>query len=75
MNMTGHVTGSSGAEVVDHATCLACGCLCDDIRVVEVPGADHGMKVLAGSPLGAAGVRDLLVDTVAGFVLGLSPRP
>jgi len=47
----------------------------DGIRVVEVPGADHGMKVPAGSPLGAAGVRDLLVDTVAGFVLGLSTRP
>ncbi|MGH1548998.1 alpha/beta hydrolase family protein [Leifsonia poae] len=45
------------------------------IRVVEVPGADHGMKVLKGSALGAGGVRDLVADTVTGFVLGLSTRP
>ena len=47
----------------------------DGIHVVDVPGADHGMKVLKASPLGAAGVRDLIADTVTGFVLGLSSRP
>jgi predicted alpha/beta-hydrolase family hydrolase len=40
----------------------------DGIRIVEVPGADHGMKVLKDSPLGAAGVRDLVSATVAAFV-------
>ncbi|MDR6614087.1 alpha/beta family hydrolase [Leifsonia sp. 1010] len=38
------------------------------IRVVEVPGADHGMRVPKASPLGAAGVRDLIASTVAEFV-------
>lgn len=41
------------------------------IRIVEVPGADHGMKVAKASPLGAAGVRDLVTSTVAEFVQGL----
>jgi predicted alpha/beta-hydrolase family hydrolase len=39
-----------------------------DIRVVEVPGADHGLKVLASSPLSARDVADLVVDTVGLFV-------
>lgn len=39
-----------------------------DVRVVAVPGADHGMKTLASSPLGARGVRDLLVKRTAAFV-------
>ncbi|MGO4593343.1 alpha/beta family hydrolase [Leifsonia sp. 2TAF2] len=43
----------------------------DRIRIVEVPGADHGMKVPKASPLGAAGVRDLVTATVAEFVLAL----
>ena len=47
----------------------------DRIRVVEVPGADHGMKVSTGSPLGAAGVRELITTTVAGFVREVSTRP
>ncbi|GAA2066210.1 alpha/beta family hydrolase [Leifsonia soli] len=38
------------------------------IRVVEVPGADHGMRVPKASVIGAAGVRDLIVSTVAEFV-------
>jgi predicted alpha/beta-hydrolase family hydrolase len=42
------------------------------IRIVEVPGADHGMKVPKASPLGAAGVRDLVTSTVAEFVLALA---
>jgi hypothetical protein len=47
----------------------------DRIRVVEVPAADHGMKVLKDSPLGAAGVRDLVSSTVAEFVRAVSTRP
>ncbi|MFP3465844.1 alpha/beta family hydrolase [Leifsonia sp. SIMBA_070] len=46
----------------------------DGIRVVEVPGADHGMKVAAAAPLRPAGVRELLIDTVAGFVRDLGQR-
>ncbi|WP_235500488.1 alpha/beta family hydrolase [Leifsonia sp. Root227] len=38
------------------------------LRVIAVPGADHGMKVLASSPFGAAAVRELLVSSVAAFV-------
>ena len=44
------------------------------IRVVEVAGADHGMKVLKSSPLDAAGVASLVVDAVAEFVDGLLRR-
>ncbi|ERK70164.1 hypothetical protein N136_03502, partial [Leifsonia aquatica ATCC 14665] len=40
----------------------------DGVRVVAVPGADHGMKTLKSSPLGAAAVRELIGSTVAGFV-------
>ena len=47
----------------------------DRIRVVEVSGADHGMRVLKDSPLGAAGVRELLTSEVAGFVRSVSTRP
>ncbi|MGO4536756.1 alpha/beta hydrolase family protein [Leifsonia sp. 2MCAF36] len=47
----------------------------DRIRVVDVPGADHGMRSLKDSPLGAAGVRDLLTSTVAEFVQTVSTRP
>lgn len=47
----------------------------DRIHVVEVPGADHGMRVLKDSPLGAAGVRELLTTEVAGFVRSVSTRP
>jgi predicted alpha/beta-hydrolase family hydrolase len=38
------------------------------IRVVEVPGADHGMRVLKGAEVTAGEVRDLLTATVTGFV-------
>ncbi len=38
------------------------------IRVVAVPGADHGMTVLKSSPLGAAGVARLVVGTVHAFI-------
>jgi uncharacterized protein len=38
------------------------------IRVVAVPGADHGMKVLASSPLDADGVAELLTSNVGDFV-------
>ena len=51
----------------------------DRIRIVEVPGADHGMRVAKGSELGAAGVRELVAGTVADFVRavvqGVSTRP
>ena len=43
------------------------------IRVVEVAGADHGMKVLTSSTMDAAAVASLVVDAVAGFVAGLVP--
>ena len=36
-----------------------------NIRVVEVPGADHGMSVLRSSPLDASGVDALVVRTVS----------
>jgi len=42
-----------------------------NIRVVTVPGADHGMRVLTSSPLPAAAVRDLVVSSVAAFVDGV----
>jgi predicted alpha/beta-hydrolase family hydrolase len=38
------------------------------IRVVAVPGADHGMKVLESSPLNAAAVVELLTSSVAAFI-------
>lgn len=47
----------------------------ESLRVVDVPGADHGMKLLKGSPLGPAGVRDLVVSAVADFVGSVSTRP
>lgn len=40
----------------------------DNIRVVPVPGADHGMKTLKSSPLGGAAVTELIVTCVAGFI-------
>lgn len=42
------------------------------VRVVPVPGADHGMKVLASSPLRPAEVARLIVDDVATFVTAVS---
>jgi formylmethanofuran dehydrogenase subunit B len=42
MSMT---ESGSESRVVEHATCLACGCLCDDIRVV----VDGGRVVEAGN--------------------------
>jgi uncharacterized protein len=38
------------------------------IRVVAVPGADHGMKVRASSPLDADAVAALVASTVGDFV-------
>lgn len=38
------------------------------IRVVHVPGADHGMKVLKSSPLATRGVGELIVAAVGDFV-------
>jgi len=38
------------------------------IRIVAVPGADHGMKTAASAPLDAAGVAGLLASSVADFV-------
>lgn len=40
----------------------------DGIRVVPVPGADHGMKTLASSALDSAGVAELIVSTAARFI-------
>jgi predicted alpha/beta-hydrolase family hydrolase len=39
-----------------------------NIRVVPVPGADHGMKVAASAPLNARGVADLVTASVATFI-------
>ncbi|HEY9477519.1 MAG TPA: alpha/beta family hydrolase [Microbacteriaceae bacterium] len=38
------------------------------IRVVAVPGADHGMKTLKSSSLDAAGVARLVTETVGNFI-------
>jgi hypothetical protein len=38
-----------------------------NIRVAEVPGADHGMKVLKSSPLTASDVAALVTASVADF--------
>lgn len=37
-------------------------------RVVEVPGADHGLKVPARSALGQAGALTLITDAVAAWI-------
>ena len=39
-----------------------------NIRIVPVPGADHGMKGLKSSPLDAHGIADLVTSSVEGFV-------
>jgi hypothetical protein len=39
-----------------------------NIRLVAVPGADHSMRVLKSSPLGARGVTELVTSSVAGFI-------
>lgn len=39
-----------------------------NIRVVPVPGADHGMKALKSGPLNPHGIIDLITGTVAEFV-------
>jgi predicted alpha/beta-hydrolase family hydrolase len=38
------------------------------IRVIAVPGADHGMKALASSRLNAAAVAELLTSSVVAFI-------
>jgi predicted alpha/beta-hydrolase family hydrolase len=43
-----------------------------NIRIVAVPGADHGMKVLKSSPLGARDVAELVTSSVAGLIGELS---
>jgi predicted alpha/beta-hydrolase family hydrolase len=40
----------------------------ENIRIVPVPGADHGMKVLKSSTLTARDVAELVTSSVAGFV-------
>jgi uncharacterized protein len=42
-----------------------------NVRIVPVPGADHGMKVLKSGPLTARDVADLVVSSVAQFVDGV----
>lgn len=42
-----------------------------DVRVVPVPGADHGLKVPARAEFTAARVGDLVVTEVVDFVSGL----
>ena len=42
-----------------------------DVRVTAVPGADHSMKVLKSSPVGATAVARRVVDEVRTFVESL----
>jgi hypothetical protein len=44
------------------------------IRVVEVAGADHGMRTAQGAPLTASEVGGLLTSSVAGFIDELPRR-
>jgi len=46
----------------------------DRIKVIEVPGADHGLTTAKGSSLTARGVADLLVQATAAFALGGAGR-
>ncbi len=39
-----------------------------NIRLVPVPGADHGMKVAASSPFNARAVADLVTSSVSDFI-------
>lgn len=39
-----------------------------NVRIVPVPGADHGMKTLKASPLTARDVRELVASTTVAFV-------
>jgi uncharacterized protein len=43
------------------------------IRVIPVPGADHGMKTLKSSVLDARGVADLITASVAAFIDEVAP--
>jgi uncharacterized protein len=45
------------------------GLTAERIRVVEVPGADHGLKVLTSAPMTSRDVADLVVESTAEFVL------
>jgi predicted alpha/beta-hydrolase family hydrolase len=58
-------TFGSAAQVSAEAASL------QNVRVVPVPGADHGMKVLASSPLRPAGVAELISTEVATFIAAL----
>lgn len=40
------------------------------VRVIPVPGADHGMKVPASSPLRRKGVAELVTTSVVDFIRG-----
>ncbi len=40
-------------RTVDHATCLACGCLCDDIRVEVDVGSNRVVEAAHACPLGS----------------------
>ena len=52
-----------GARVVDHVTCLGCGCACDDIRVVVRDGRIAVAE--RACPLGAAWFGDGVVPALA----------
>lgn len=41
----------------------------DDVTVVPIPGADHSLRVAKGGPISPAGLRDLVADSVASFIL------
>lgn len=40
----------------------------DGVRIVTVPGADHGMKTLKSSPFGARDVRELIAASALAFI-------
>jgi uncharacterized protein len=63
--VTAEVTGS--AERAENPATR--GLTARRIRVVEVPGADHGLKVLKAAPMTSRGVADLVVESTADFVL------
>ncbi|MFD3446387.1 alpha/beta family hydrolase [Microbacteriaceae bacterium 4G12] len=58
----------AAANAAEHASAA------ESIRVVEITGADHGLKALKGSPLTARGIADLMVETTAAFVLDAASR-
>ena len=45
----------------------------EGIRLVELPGADHGYRLAKASPFTPADLRSTLVAEVSAMILGISP--